>query len=156
MKPTIEELRTQDIAGFPVDWAVYQARINPAEPLTKKQMLEIIADKTAAQVAAQIQLSELYHGKSYPAEPKLYPLANLELQNDMTPASAMPEKPSNTNNLTPHNSINIDNLIDRILDWSVAISKVPVFQGMFIGLLIESVVFSAAWLVAKFVFGQSF
>ena len=152
-KPTIEMMRTQDIAGVPTDWALYQAKNNPAAPMTDEEMMKFTADETAKQVAEQIELSELYYEVTrgnYPAaqeklkliklynegngiKSKPYPLANLELKrlkNDMTPAAT-----------------------NKISDFVSAFPVSPAFQGMIAGLLIEVVVFGAVFVVGRLVFG---
>lgn len=138
---TIEEFRTQDIVGYPVDLAVYQARDTTGE-LSKEQVITLVAHRAAEQIAAQIHLVERYSNKSYPAAqtrtsaaPSPYPFANLGLA-----ASQMPEEKSKSSKIRAR--------------WSAAIAVV--FQGMFVALLAEAVVFGSAYLVAHFVFGWCF
>jgi hypothetical protein len=139
VKLTIEDLRTKDVVGVPIDMAVYQTK-DITKTLSKEQMIEIVAQKSAEEIATQIQLSELYHSQTHlAAESKPYPLANLGL------ASQMPEKMSNKLSLV------IGNSIDRVFDWSVLSS--PVAEGIFSALIAEIIMFGSAYLVAHFMFG---
>ena len=141
-KPTIEMMRTQDIAGVPTDWALYQAKNNPAAPMTDEEMMEFTADETAKQVAAKIQLSELYYEQA--AQPAAQ--EKLKLVKLYNEGNAIKSKPYPLANLGLKRLKN--NATDKISDYVFA----PVFQGMIAGLLIEAVVFGTVYVVGRLVF----